>query len=203
MSCQNKGQHAAKAYACNCTNMEVKQDTLIYITSLETKQFSIEVVTMLYDTTVIPRDLMGVNDNVVKQMINFKIDGIVVNSYLVPSEILSLYDIYGEEIRKSNQERILALNHIYSVNILSIDNKYYYLIQGAENLIEKREYYLLTDTEGQIIFEKYIHSKGNFEDFMKDKSEYKMWKKGEYYAQEIMVYPFELCCKKENSIVPY
>ena len=55
-----------------CKNTKPYNDTLTYSTILNINKITLEVITVLYDTTVIPREAMGIEENVVYQSINFK-----------------------------------------------------------------------------------------------------------------------------------
>jgi len=201
--CLNSRQNSSNPDFCMCKNTKPYNDTLTYSTILNINKITLEVITVLYDTTVIPREAMGIEENVVYQSINFKKDGKVVKTYKVPSETTSIYNIYKDEIKPNNYEKTMSLNHIYSVKYFFVDSILFFLFEGGENLIEKREYFMLSDSKGNIYFEKYFEVNGDLNEFMKENEMYEAWSTGKLKSTEVAVYPIEACCKVEESVIPH
>ncbi len=201
VSCKNNGQDNfnKENIGCAFSKKVLQNDTLMYTAEIICNQNSIEFITMLYDTSVIPREVMGIEDNVIKQTVNFKSDNKLIKSYDIPSVKALIGDIYGEEIKKEHRKRQMTLNHVYTVKILQIDNEYFYVIKGGENLIDKREYFMICDLNGDIVFENYLHTKGDLVEFLKEKEIYEKWTNNQLIGQDIYIYPFELCCKQKSS----
>ncbi len=205
-SCRhNKQPVANNSELAQCSFIKIKSinDTLSYKVSVVNNQYSVDVVTLLYDTTVIPREAMGIEENVIDQTIYFNLNGKIIKTYAVPTDKIYLYDEYIYSIKQKNHERLMALNHVYFVRTFQINNELYYIFEGGENLQEKREYVMIADWKGQIQYEKYRNEVNNLDEFMKLKGVYDIWKAGQLNLQSTFVYGYESCCKQEISVLPY
>ncbi len=205
-SCRHNKQPVANnsdLAQCSFTKIKSINDTLSYKVSVVNNQYSVDVVTLLYDTTVIPREAMGIEENVIDQTIYFNLNGKIIKTYAVPTDKIYLYDEYIYSIKQKNHERLMALNHVYFVRTFQINNELYYIFEGGENLQEKREYVMIADWKGQIQYEKYRNEVNNLDEFMKLKGVYDIWKAGQLNLQSTFVYGYESCCKQEISVLPY
>lgn len=82
--CNSKKDHDVKKIQCG--EKVFFADTLHYSSNIEiTNNFSIEIKTVFYDTTVIPFESMGIQDNVKNQKIYFKKDQKILKCYEIPS----------------------------------------------------------------------------------------------------------------------
>lgn len=184
-----------------CSEKIFLGDTLQYISKIKiNNKFSIEINTVLYDTIVIPTESMGIEDNVKNQKIYFKKDDKIVKSYVIPSEKHSIWDIYMIDSLK-NTSKMLAINKIYDVSVIKLnENKIFYFFEGGENLIDKSDYTLITDQEGNVIYEKYKSRKGSLKDFLAKINMLEAWENDELYLNKICFYPYKLCGQQNTQI---
>lgn len=195
---------AENGVGCRCSEEKRQGDTIVYTASLVYGDYSIEVKTMTYDSSVIAKEEMALDDNVVGQSITFKRKGFVINEYPVPSELEKVSEIYPDfdhqNLKKKN--KLMSLNELTTVRLLFANNKLYYIFSGHENYIEKREYHMVSDADGTIIYESYIETKGSIESFMKETGLYDKWIKG-MYLPEYDLFTYKLCCKKTTTLLVF
>ncbi|MEI2420245.1 hypothetical protein V6O07_08220, partial [Arthrospira platensis SPKY2] len=80
------------------------------------------------------------------------------------------------------------------------ENKIFYFFEGGENLIDKSDYTLITDQEGNVIYEKYKSRKGSLKDFLAKINMLEAWENDELYLNKICFYPYKLCGQQNTQI---
>lgn len=98
--------------------------------------------------------------------------------------------------------KMLAINQINDVSVfISSEDEVFYFFEGGENIIDKSEYNLITDQEGNIVYEKYKSRKGSLKDFLAKINMLNAWENDAFYLNKISFYPLESCGKQNFQVV--